>query len=544
MKELTVQFFERRRKELDEPFDNIKSDLQELADYFSPRSVKFLTNDKNKTHKKKNKKIIDSTPLIAVRNFASGMMSGATNPSTNWFRMKIKNYNMEMDYETKTWCSACERLFRDAFNSSKLYTKLPTIYKQLGIFGFSCLALEKDFEDLFIANVLPIGSYKYSKNYKGEVDTVFREYTETAKNIVEQFGESNVSDAVLNASKTTPENNFDIIHAIMPNPNFDTTKKWAKNKKFISVYYEKSQNKKFLSESGFDKFPYIVFESEVNGEDIYPCESPAINALPDVKQLFSMVKDYATALKKIVTPQMQGPAKFKDYKSSPDIYIPVEDSSSGVRPTYEVTPRVLEVENQIEKMKETVKEHFYNDLFAMILNTAERSRTATEVNELKEEKMVLLAPLLMQIHAGLNLIFEWLFDEFISVDILPEPPENIQGGQIEIEFVSTLAQAQKVQKIAGMERFTTFTMNLANALDPMLRNKINGSKLIDDYADYANIDPTQLNPTEYVEAIRQAQAEKEQQMQQMQALQQGSEMIKNIGGVDAIGQNLAQRVGL
>lgn len=99
----------------------------------------------------------------------------------------------------------------------------------------------------------------------------------------------------------------------------------------------------------------------------------------------------------------------------------------------------------------------------------------------------------------INLIFEWLFDEFIRLDILPEAPEAIQGGQVEIEFVSTLAQVQKVQKIAGMERFTTFTMNLANALDPMLRYKINGCKLIDDYADYANIDPSQLNPTEYVE---------------------------------------------
>lgn len=544
MKDLTVQFFEKRRKELDEPFNSIKSDLQELADYFSPRSVKFLTNDKNKTQKKKNTKIIDSTPLIAIRNFASGMMSGATNPSTNWFRVKIKNYNMDLDYETKTWCGFCEKLFRDAFYSSKLYSKLPTVYKQLAIFGFSCLALEPDYDDLFISNVLPIGSYKYSKNYKGEVDTIYREYAETAKNIVERFGEKNVSDSVLNSYKTTPENNFDIVHAIMPNLNYDKTQIWSKNKKFISVYYEKSQNKKFLSVSGFDKFPYIMFESEINGEDIYPCESPAINALPDVKQLFSMIKDYATALKKIVSPQMQGPSRLKNYKSAPDTFVAVDDSSAGVRPTYEVAPRILEIENQIEKMKETVKEHFYNDLFAMILNTAERSRTATEVNELKEEKMILLTPLLMQIHSGLNLIFEWLFDEFIRLDILPEAPEAIQGGQVEIEFVSTLAQAQKVQKIAGMERFTTFTMNLANALDPMLRYKINGCKLIDDYADYANIDPSQLNPTEYVDELKQAQAEKEAQAEQIAALQQGSEMIKNIGGVDAIGQNLAQRVGL
>ena len=545
--ELSIKFFEQRRTELDTPFNTIKADLEELADYFYPRSVRFLTSDVNKTNKKKNTKIIDSSALIALRNFSSGMMSGATNPSQNWFRMKIKNYNMEMDYTTRLWCSQVEKLYRDAFNSSQLYTKLPILYKQLGVYGFSCLSLEPDFEDLFIAKVLPIGSYKYAKNFKGEVDTLVREYTETAKNLIEQFGEDNVSDTVKRANKTTPNTNIDVVHVVMPNPNFDTTKKWAKNKKYISVYYERSQNdNKFLSMSGFDKFPYIVFESEVNGEDVYPCESPAINALPDVKQLFVMIKEKAKAVKKMVSPSLRGPAKYQDKTIStlPDTYTADDESGHGVAPIYEVNPRILELENDIQNLKAMIREHFFNDLFAMILNTAERQRTATEINELKEEKMILLAPLLLQIHLGLNRIFEWLFEEFVRVDILPQPPEQIQGGEIEIEFVSTLAQAQKVQKIAGMERFTTFTMNLANALDPALRYKINGMKLIDDYADYANIDPSQINPSELVEQMKQMEAQKQQQMEQMAALQQGSEMIKNIGGVDAIGANLAQRVGM
>ena len=545
--ELTKKYFEERRNELEANFTIIKPELEELSEHFYPRSVRFLTSDVNKTKKRKNKKIIDSTPLIALRNFSSGMMSGATNPSQNWFRTKIKNYNMEMDYSTKLWCSSVEKLFRDAFQSSKLYTILPVIYKQLGVYGFSALSLESDYDQLFIAKVLPIGSYRYAKNYKGEVDTFVREYSETAKNIVEQFGEENCSYHVKEAAKKQSESRFDIIHAVMVNPNFDKTKKWAKNKKFISVYYEKgTTEKKFLSESGFDKFPYVVFESEVNGEDVYPCESPAINALPDVKQLFTMVIDKAKAEKKIISPTLRGPAKYKadSIADKPNMYLPDDDSGNGVSAVHEVNPRILELENHIQEMKQTIKEHFYNDLFAMILNTAERGRTATEVNELKEEKMVLLAPLLLQIHLGLNQIFDWLFQEFIRVDILPEPPEQIQGGEIEIEFVSTLAQAQKVAKIAGMERFTTFTMNLANSLDPMLSKKLNGAKIIDDYADFANIDPSILNPTEYVEEMRAAAAQKQQQAEQMAMMQQGSEMIKNIGGIDAVGNNLAQRVGL
>ena len=43
----------------------------------------------------KNRKIKDSTPLLAVRNFSSGMMSGATSPATNWFKIKIRDYKLE-----------------------------------------------------------------------------------------------------------------------------------------------------------------------------------------------------------------------------------------------------------------------------------------------------------------------------------------------------------------------------------------------------------------------------------------------------------------
>ena len=179
----------------------------------------------------------------------------------------------------------------------------------------------------------------------------------------------------------------------------------------------------------------------------------------------------------------------------------------------------------------------------MILQTAERGRTATEVNELKEEKLVLASPLVQQVNNSLNILLSWIFEECQRVDILPAPPEQIQGLDLEIEFVSTFAQAQKVQKIAAMERFSTFTINLANTLDPMLREKINGCKMVDDYADFANIDPSQINPTEVVEQARAAAQQKQQQQEQMQAFQAGAEIIKNVGGVDAIGANLAERVG-
>ena len=547
MAEYSKKYFNMRRAELETAYNSLKPDWQELADFFLPRSVRFLARTVNK-QPAKNKKIKDSTPLLAVRNFSSGMMSGATSPATNWFKIKIRSTEQQGIYEVKKWCSDVENLFRDIFNASNLYRILPAVYKQIGVFGISVLGLMEDEKTVLRCQLLPIGSYRIAKNEKGEVDTICRVYMETAKNLYDRFGEENVSKEVINAIHSNRfEELFEVVHFVEPNKEYMPNSVWAKDKAYISVYYEfASSEDKFLSVSGFDKFPYAVFESEVNGEDVYPCECPGVNALPDVKQLMSMVIDEGKAVKKMISPTYKGPASLKNKKmiDAPAAFIEEDENGRGLSPIYEVNPRVLEVDSIIEKLKESIKEIFYNDLFAMILNTAERSRTATEVNELKEEKMVLLSPLLQQIHNGLSQILSWLYTECAMQGLLPDIPSAIMGENIDIEFVSTLAQAQKAVKISAMERFTTFTINLAQSLDPSLKNKLNASKIVDDYADFANISPEQIVPTKELEKLKQKEEEQEQQKAMLDNIKVGSEIISNIAGTDAYGSDLLARLGL
>ena len=545
---LDKPYFESRRAELEVAYNQMKADWQELADYFLPRSVRFLVRNVNKTPTK-NKKIKDSATLKAVRNFSSGMMSGATNPATNWFRIRIKNYDMKYDWAVKKWCNIVETTIKDVFNASNFYEKLPAAYKQLGVFALSTISLESDTDTVMRAKLLPIGSYRYAKNENGVVDTMCRVYMETAKNLYIKFGKDNVSETVKNCVKNKQyEQLFEVVHFVEPNAEYLPDSVWAKNKKYISVYYEVDGEKdKFLSRSGFDKFPYVVFEAEVNGEDVYPTECCGINALPDAKQLMAMVVDEGKIVKKIGSPQLKGPAELKNKKltDQPATFTENNQNGDGLQPVYQVPPEVVQpLEALLEAKRQSIYELFFNDLFAMILNTAERGRTATEVNELKEEKMTLLSPILEQVHSGLKTVMEWIFTECMQRKIITAPPAQIVGGELEIEFVSMLAQAQKAQKIAAMERFSTFTINLAQAIDPILVKKLNGAKIIDDYADYVNINPEQVIPTEDVEKMREAAQQKQEQAEQMAALQQGSEIVKNVGGADAFGGELMSRIGL
>lgn len=538
-----VNYFKKRKEQMEEVFNTIKPDLQELADYFSPRSVQFIARNTRKPIVK-NKKIIDSTPLIALRNFSSGMMSGATSPTNRWFKTTLSSVDVANDYYLKTWCSKQEEITRKILYSSNFYQCLPECYKQLGIFGFSAISLQRDYENVVNFKVLPIGSYFYSKNSQNKIDTFCRVYMETAKNIFETYPQT-CPDEIKQAAKEAPLKLYEIIHFVEPNKYFKPKHFSSKYAKYISVTIASTQGE-FLSQKGFNKFPYVVFESSVSSDIDYPQDSPGINALADVKQLMTMVKEYAKAVKKIVCPTYKGPASLKNKKLAdvPGAYIEEDDSGRGITPVYEVNPRVLELKQEKDELKQAIKEHFYNDLFAMILSTAQRGRTATEVNELKEEKMVLLSPLLEQIHCGLRQILNWVLSEELRVGIIKPLNKEYSNCKYQVEFTSSLAQAQKISNISSMERFTTFVANIANAIDPILKAKLNGEKIIEDYATFANIDPTQIISSKELEEIRINSNISQDQKETLEKLTQGSQIIQNMGGVDSFGSDLLARFGI
>ena len=95
-----------------------------------------------------------------------------------------------------------------------------------------------------------------------------------------------------------------------------------------------------------------------------------------------------------------------------------------------------------------------------------------------------------------------------------------------------------------MERFTTFVSNIANSIDPILKQKLNAEKIIEDYATYANISPSQLVSKSEMDKIRKENLKNQNQQIQMQMAKEGSQILQNMGGVDSFGSDLLARFGI
>lgn len=544
----TIKYFEQRRNELNQDFAVVEPLYKQLTTLFSPYSSRFSLDEIDVL--KSSKKIIDSLPYEVRRNFRSGMVTGVTSEADNWFRLSVFGIT-KPSLEVRRYLSNLELLFRTILSSGNFYSMQPQIYDDFGVYGLACHAVNRSYDNVINFVKIPVGSFRYSKNNDGKIDTFVRIYQMSASQLQRDFGYEKLSQQVKNAidnKKFTQK--FTVVHFVETNENYNKKLVWAKNKKFISVIYEPSQSdpKAFLSVSGYDYMPYVVYESNNNGECNYPCESCGINALPDLNQLFSMIKDKMKTIKKKINPALRGGSAYKN-KSRENIEYYVDEANGiGVQKAYEVEIQLAELSNEINSKIESIKKHFYNDLFAMIINVqAKGQRTATEISELKEEKVALVAPTLNQVHDGLNQLFDILFEVCNSVGLLPPAPDEIQGSELKVDLVSTLAQAQKVSKLAGIERVGSLVTNIASTLRPATKDKIKWLDMIDYYADAGNFPPELLNDNDYIEEIEKQQLEEakqqQEQQQMLQAVEQGSKIIDNIGGKDLLGTQLAERFG-
>jgi len=546
---LDKKYFTQRLASLEISYNDFKPMWQELADYFLPRQTKFLVRGSKTLNT--NKKILNSKTVLAVRNFSSGILSGAMSPARKWFKLAMHGNQPQqnMSYEVKDWLSDTAKLIRDIYNGSNLYLNLPVMFSQLGVFGISAMSVQSDFDDIIRTKILPIGSYRIAENEKGIVDTLYRCYTDTARNLYKKFGKDNVSDRVKQLiDNEQGETSIECVHAVEPNEDYIPDSPWAKNKKFISVYYEVGgESDKFLSRSGFDMFPYLIMRSTVNGEDVYPSTCPGIDALADAKSLMTKVREHAKSLKLKNLPVTTGPASMKNKVKSLNAgdFIPNDNPTNGkMEAVYLVNPATQELDASIKETEFIIQQHFFNDIFAVIINSIPTTKTAYEVSEIKEEKLLILSPLLEQIQAGSKYLIDLTFDYALKAGIVPPPPKELQGRELKVEFVSTLAQAQQIIGIGSIERFTTFVANLAGTVDPSAAMKLNINQIIDDYGADAGIDPNQIIPNETVEQEKQAAKQQQAINQAMELAKGGSEVARNMGGVDSTGADLMSRLGV
>ena len=529
---------------------------RELADFLLPRRYKWLiTPNQQSRGAPINQHILDSTGTLAARNLASGMMSGITSPTRPWFKLKIGRIDSTQTSPVSLWLAECERLMMLVFQESNFYNSIAVLYFDLVVFGTGIMLIYEDFDDVIHCYNPCFGEYYLDNTAKMRPEIFYREFVYTISQLVGEFGIDNVSPSVKRLWETGKRSGAQLTreiivgHGIEPNdpPAYGIPKQF----KFREVYWEYGGSSGtqggptgppgILRKRGYYEAPHVACRWDLVSNDAYG-RSPGMDALPDVKQLQQETRRKAQAIDKMVNPPMVADIQLKNQPAS---LIPggvtyiagmMSSTKPGFAPVYEVKPDVSAMMEDLNEVRERIKETFFNNLFQTISQYETRSNvSATEIDARRAESLVLLGPVLERIQDELlRPVIDRTFAMMTRANIFPPAPPEIQGHDIQIEYVSMLATAQSAAATSGIERLLQIAGGLAG-VDPAVMDNIDIDYALDKYSILVNNDPKIIRSPDQLAQIR-TQRQKDQQAQaqaaQAEQLAQGAKTLSetNVGG--------------
>jgi hypothetical protein len=525
--QIDISFCQRARNKLAQMETNRQPYFefwQELANFYLPRRYVWLAdNTASRVRSMRNPHILDSTGTIAARVLASGMMNGITSPARPWFSLRIAGYDDALSSSpVRIWLDEVTKRMMLVLAESNFYNALAVMYLDLVVFGTAAMLVYEDFESVIRCYNPALGEYYIAQDDRLAVNTFARKFTYNVDQIVSRWGEDNVTVATKalwklgGASTQMPREVYHLIE-----PNDDGKGAVPKRFRFRETYWEKDAPLGLvLEQRGFNELPGLFPRWELAANDAYG-SCPAMESIGDVKQLQQETLRKAQGIDKVVNPPLVADIQLQH---RPTATVPggvtyvAGVNNIGAKPLYQIAPPLGEMTQDIIQIQQRIRETFHNPLFQMISNL-DTVRSATEIDARKEEKLVLLGPVLERFeNEALDPAINRVFAIMTRMGLLPEAPEEISEADIEIQYVSILSTAQRAVSAIPTERWMAFIGNLS-AVKPDILNIPNFEEVIRTYGSDLGVPAKLMNPPAVSQAATQAQ---NQQAQDAAAIEQSA----------------------
>jgi hypothetical protein len=187
----------------------------------------------------------------------------------------------------------------------------------------------------------------------------------------------------------------------------------------------------------------------------------------------------------------------------------------------------------------SIRRAFFNDQLQLHEGP---NMTATEVRARMELMQQILGPVVGRLQSEfLNPLIQRVFMLMFRAGMFQQPPQSLLdgGNKLDVEYVSPLARAQKMEEVFAVERWIGQLAQMAQ-INP----------IVIDVVDFENIGRMMAKrlgvPAEAIKSMEQMQELKiqrqreqqaqEQQMAQMMALQQAQSAAQTAQGIEQAGQ--------
>lgn len=520
-----------------------KDTWKDIRDYINPY-IGFFDEDTPNEGDRRDDMMINTMPIMANNTQAAGMQNGITSPTRPWVRLTVADPNLQELEEVRYWCDDVTQIMHDVLSRSNFYNSSHMFYKELGAPGTAAMMIIEDPKTVIRCRTFTVGEYAIGNDRSGRVNRFARNLRLTVAELVEMFSLANCPPTVQHQFQSKDfDQHHKVKHLIIPNLAAEHGKvdKW--NKPFISVYWmDECPDGDYLDIGGFDEFPVMCARWEVKGSDIYG-RGPGWYALGDAKALQAIEEDIHVGVKKQVDPPVQAASEILSsggVNALPNgvTFYSRDLGDNPVRQLYQVQLDLADAKELKAEKEAAINKHFFVDLFRMLEGIDNGNITAREIIERVQEKMSLIGPVLDLLQSEfLKPVIDRVFGIMQRSGLIPEPPEVIQGMDIKVEYISIMAQAQKMTGLTALEQLMAFVGSMVS-VDPNVLDKIDRDEMVDRYAEMLGVPPSVIISDDKVAQTRQAKAQQQQMAEAANMAMMAAQGAKTLADTP-VGQNSA-----
>lgn len=518
------------------------NEMGQIARYLRPRHYHaFITANTYDRGARRDWNIVDCTGTLDGLTCAGGMMTGLTDPDRPWLQLGPGIPGMELDRAGRMWYDDVTERLRYVQAETNFYDSLALMYEDLVFFGNGVVIDYEDEDDIFTCANPVAGEYCLAGSgidYANQ--SLYIEDRRTVSQIVEMFGIEQCPEEIKGFWRqkgAALETEFVVGRAIEPNyaiagKDGGPVGQIPGGFTWREIYWLVGKaNAGPLSATGFHEKPMAVAQWERISNNAYAW-GPATNALGDVIQLQLESRQKAEALEKVIKPPMGADAALKNEPASikPGMitYYDTSSGKKGFHPLFEVRPDLAAITADITAVQERIGRAFYSNLFRMIEELGQRRSdiTATEIDALREERLMQLGPVIGRIYKeGLRPRIRRQLGIMARRGMLPRKPPSLAKVPTKIDFVSMLTLAQRATSVGRIKGVFAFAQEIQPVF-PDAPMALDAVEAVREYADLTSL------PSRITRSPQEIQKMKDQSARQAAA--------QNAAGLAAAGVQGAQ----
>ena len=495
--------------------------------------------------------IFADTAMLAASQLVDGMVGNIVPRNLAWFALDIpgklnfprssgmrawNGQRVDSYPQVQKWLQESQESMYSAFNRSNFYDITPEFIRDGATCGTSHLVIEEDIPRAAINFVVPhFRECFIAENQYGQVDTNYRVYKMTLRQISQKFGYEKMCKLEPNFAndyKGNMHSEREVLHAVYPREDYQPWRIDSKGKKWESVWvYRKGgkiltisgsvaalagEEQQVAAEGGYDTRPIITWRWRKNDDEIYG-RGPAHDAWVSIALDNQMGRTNLVTAQRAAEPPL---VAYSDLRNSiqrgPNGITYMEGNRGDIRlrAPQELHTGVQSLPFSVEfqdRIKATINSYFHTDVFMMMSQLSKQGNQSRmvidQVQELQGEKAAILGTRVGNLQSeAFNPLIERVYSIEAAAGRIPEPPDILMETRhngVQVQYLGPLSQAQtRLNKVRAIQSGLQLVTSIAQ-INPTSVDMVDYDQAAKEALEAVSFPVTCLRDPKQVIAIRQ-----------------------------------------